>query len=46
MIDPKTGKEYPASNFQNTDSNAINICFATTQGLHSDMWGTKENGVS
>ena len=26
------------SNFQNTDDSAINICFATTQGLHTDMW--------
>lgn len=34
------------SNFQNTDDNAINICFTTTQGLHTDMWFTKENSVS
>ena len=33
------------SNFQNTDDSAINICFATTQGLHTDMWFAKENGI-
>lgn len=33
-------------NFQNTDVNAINICFTTTQGLHSDMWSVKENSIS
>lgn len=34
------------SNFQSTDPDAINICFSTTQGLHTDMWITKENGIS
>lgn len=33
-------------NFQNTDESAINICFTTTQGLHTDLWFTKENSVS
>lgn len=33
-------------NFQYADKDAINICFATTQGLHMDMWLTKENGMS
>lgn len=33
-------------NFQYAESDAINICFATTQGLHMDMWMTKENGMS
>lgn len=33
-------------NFQQSDKDAINICFATTQGLHLDMWMTKENGMS
>lgn len=33
-------------NFQNTDENAINICFTTTQGLHDSVWSTKENSVS
>ncbi len=34
------------ANFQNTDGSAINICFTTTQGLHSDIWYTKENSIS
>lgn len=33
-------------NFQYSDESAINICFTTTQGLHSDMWTTKENGIT
>lgn len=33
-------------NFQSTDPDAINICFSTTQGLHTDMWIAKENGIS
>lgn len=34
------------TNFQYCDNNAVNICFTTTQGLHSDMWGVKENALS
>ena len=34
------------SNFQYSDDTAINICFTTTQGLHSDMWFAKENSIS
>ena len=34
------------ANFQYCDNNAINICFTTTQGLHSDMWSVKENSLS
>lgn len=34
------------SNFQNADKNAINICFTTTQRLHTDIWLTKENAIS
>lgn len=34
------------NNFQSTDLDAINICFSTIQGLHTDMWVTKENGIS
>ncbi len=33
-------------NFQYADKEAINICFATTQGLHMDMWMAEENGMS
>jgi type III restriction enzyme len=34
------------NNFQASDPNAINICFTTIQGLHSDIWFVKENSVS
>ena len=34
------------TNFQYADENAINICFTTTQGLHTDMWFAKENSLS
>ena len=34
------------TNFQYSDNDAINICFTTTQGLHSDMWTAKENALS
>lgn len=34
------------TNFQYADENAINICFTTTQGLHTDMWFAKENALS
>lgn len=34
------------SNFQTADPDKINVCFSTTQGLHMDMWMTKENGMS
>lgn len=33
-------------NFQCADEDAINICFATTQGLHTDMWLAKENSMT
>lgn len=33
-------------NFQYSDESAINICFTTTQGLHSDMWMSKENSIT
>ena len=33
-------------NFQSTDDGAINICFETTQGLHSDMFWHKENKMT
>ena len=34
------------TNFQYSDPEKINICFSTTQGLHMDMWMTKENRMS
>lgn len=45
-IDGETVKISEVSNFQGASPDAINICFATTQGLHSDMWFTKENSPS
>lgn len=46
IIDGERVKIKEVSNFQNTDENAINICFTTIQGLHSDMWTVKENSLS
>ncbi len=46
IIDGERIKAKEVSNFQNTDENAINICFTTIQGLHSDMWAVKENSIS
>lgn len=45
-IDGEIVKVKEVSNFQYSDDNAINICFTTTQGLHADMWGIKENSLS
>ena len=33
-------------NFQDSDSDSINICFTTTQALHYDMMFPKENSMS
>ena len=33
-------------NFQYSDDDAINICFSTTQGLHTNMWLARENGMT
>lgn len=46
ILDCERIKVKEVSNFQNTDENAINICFTTIQGLHSDMWAVKENSLS
>lgn len=46
ILDGERIKVKEVSNFQNTDENAINICFTTIQGLHSDMWTVKENSLS
>jgi type III restriction enzyme len=34
------------ANFQGANPDAINICFKTLQGLHSEMWNVKEGGTS
>ncbi|MFT4105553.1 MAG: DEAD/DEAH box helicase family protein [Lacrimispora sp.] len=46
IIDGETVKVNEVSNFQGASSDAINICFTTSQGLHSDMWFPKENSPS
>lgn len=46
ILDGERIKVKEVSNFQNIDENAINICFTTIQGLHSDMWAVKENSLS
>ena len=46
VIDGERIRVNKVDNFQVTDPDAINICFSTTQGLHMDMWLTKENGIS
>lgn len=46
ILDGERIKVKEVNNFQNIDENAINICFTTIQGLHSDMWTVKENSLS
>lgn len=46
VLDGERVRINQVDNFQYADQEAINICFATTQGLHMDMWLTKENGMS
>ena len=46
VIDGERVHVKKVENFQATTPDAINICFSTTQGLHTDMWLTKENGIS
>ncbi len=46
VIDGETVKVNEVSNFQGASQDAVNICFTTTQGLHSDMWFPKENSPS
>lgn len=45
-IDGEIVRIKEVSNFQYSAPNTINICFNTTQGLHTDMWFAKENAVS
>jgi type III restriction enzyme len=46
IIDGETVNIQEVSNFQGANPDTINICFTTTQGLHMDMWFTKENAPS
>lgn len=45
-IDGESIKIQEVSNFQGASLNDINICFTTIQGLHMDLWDTKENSLS
>ncbi|MDD4495967.1 MAG: DEAD/DEAH box helicase family protein, partial [Eubacteriales bacterium] len=46
VIDGEYIRINEVSNFQGVNLDAINICFTTTQGLHSDMWTAKEGAPS
>lgn len=46
IVEGESVKINEVSNFQGANPDAINICFTTTQGLHSDMWVSKENAPS
>lgn len=46
IIDGEKVQIKEVTNFQYCDGDAVNICFTTTQSLHSDMWGVKENALS
>lgn len=46
FIDGEKIKINLVENFQSTDENAINICFETTQALHTDVFFRKENKVT
>lgn len=46
VIDGETVHINEVSNFQGVNGEAINICFTTTQGLHSNMWSVKEGAPS
>jgi type III restriction enzyme len=37
---------HESANFDDSIPSAINICFTTIQGLHSDLWTVKENALS
>ena len=46
VIDGERVEIKEVDNFQDSDPDSINICFTTTQGLHSDLWMAKENSLS
>lgn len=46
VIDGSRVQIRQVDNFQYSNDEAINICFTTTQGLHTDMWTIKENCIS
>ncbi len=46
IIDGEKIRINVVENFQYSDKDTINICFVTTQKLHTDMFFVKENGMS
>ena len=46
VIDGEAVRIQEVTNFQYSSDDCINICFATTQGLHMDIWLAKENGMT
>ena len=46
VIGGKNIKIKKVNNFQNYDPEAINICFNTIQGIHSEITGIKENSLT
>ena len=46
VLDGERIRVKQVENFQYADNDAINICFTTTQGLHTDMWFAKENSMT
>jgi len=46
MIEGNRVKIFEVNNFQGANPDVINICFTTTQGLHTNMWFPKENTPS
>lgn len=46
IIDGEKIRINAVENFQDADENAINICFETTQGLHTKIFFARENDIS
>lgn len=46
IIDGERVRIKVVENFQAADDDAINICFDTTQGLHSKIWFVQENAMT
>ena len=46
ILDGERVRVNVTENFQHADTDAINICFTTTQGLHMRLWDPKENSLT
>jgi len=46
VIDGERISIQEVTNFQYSDPDKINICFTSTQGLHTAMWSAKENSMT